>query len=50
MEFEWKNFLGFTTLQILVEIRNMMTETQCEPDQVQGRIIFMSLYNDNVWE
>ena len=31
MEFECKIFPGFTTLQILAEIRNMMTEIQCEP-------------------
>ena len=49
MEFEWRIFPGFTTLQILAEIQNMMTETQCEPDQFQGRIIFMSMHNDIVW-
>ena len=27
----------------------MMIETQCEPEQFQGRIIFMSMYNDIVW-
>ena len=27
MEFEWKIFPGFTTLQILAKIQNMMTET-----------------------
>ena len=26
-----------------------MTETQCELEQCQGRIIFMSMYNDIVW-
>ena len=30
MEFEWTIFPGFTTLQILAEIQNMMTELQCE--------------------
>ena len=49
MEFVWKNFPGFTTLQILSEIQNMMTEIQCELQQFQGRIIFMSMYNDIVW-
>ena len=46
MEFEWKNFPQFTTLKILAEIRKMMTDTKCEPEQFQGRIIFMSMYND----
>ena len=49
-EFERKNFQGFTTLQILDTIRNMMTEIQREPEQFQGRIIFMSMYNDTGWE
>ena len=40
MEFEWTIF---TTVQILAEIQNMMTEIQCEPQQFPGRIIFMSL-------
>ena len=40
-EFERTTFPGFTTLQILAEIQNMMTETQCEPEQFQGMIIFM---------
>ena len=44
-----ENFQGFTTWQILAEIQNMMTETKCEPEQFQGRIIFMSTYNDIVW-
>ena len=34
MELEWKKFTGFTALQILVEIQNMTTETQCEPEQL----------------
>ena len=49
MEFEWKHFPGFTTLEILAEIQNMMTDIQCEPEQFPGRIIFMSMYNDIVW-
>ena len=46
MEFEWKFFPGFTTLQILAEIQNMMTEIKCEPEQFQGRIIFMSVLQE----
>ena len=49
MEFEWKNFPGFTTLQILAEIQKKMTEIQCEPVQFIGQMIFMSMYNDIVW-
>ena len=43
MEFEWKNFPGFTTLGILIEIQKMMAKLKCEPEQFQGRIIFMSI-------
>ena len=50
MEFEWTNLPGFTTLKILDETQKMMTELQCEPEHFIGRIIFMSLYNDIVWE
>ena len=49
MEFEWKNFPRFTTLQILDEIRKMMTESKCEPEQIKGRIIFMSMYTGIDW-
>ena len=50
MEFEWKIFPGITTLGILEEIEQFMTEPQCEPEQFKDRIIFMSMYNDFVWE
>ena len=49
MEFEWTNFPAFTTLQIFAGSQNMMIEIRCETEQLQGRIIFMSLYNDIVW-
>ena len=49
MEFELKNFPGFTSLQILAEIQKMMNEMQCEPERFTGRIILMSMYNDIVW-
>ena len=37
MEFEWKNFPGFTTLRILTEIQKMMAELKCEPEQFQRK-------------
>ena len=49
MEFKWKNFTGFTTLGILDEIQKIMTESKCEPEQLKGIIIFMSMYNDIDW-
>ena len=48
-EFEWKILTGFTTLGILDEVQKMMAESKCEPEQFQGRIIFMSMYNDIAW-
>ena len=48
MEFEWKNFPAFTTLRILDEIQKMMTESRFEPEQLNGRILFMSMYSDIV--
>ena len=49
MEFEWTICPGFATLWILNEIQNMMAELQCEPEQFQGRIIFMSMFREFVW-
>ena len=45
-EFEWKIFPGFTTLLgLLEEIQKLMKDLQCEPEQFNDRIIFMSVYN-----
>ena len=33
-------------MQILDEIQKTMTESECEPEQFKGKIIFMSMYND----
>ena len=41
-------FPGITALQIF-EIQKMVTESKCEPEQLKGRIIFMSMYNDVDW-
>ena len=48
MEFEWNNFLGFTTLQLVREVQKFMNKMG-EPEQFQGRIVFMSMFNDIVW-
>ena len=47
-EFEWQIFTGFTTLSHLEEIQKLMKHLQCEPEQFNDRIIFMSMYNDIV--
>ena len=46
IEFEWKIFTGFATLDILDEIQRFMNDLQCEPEHFNDRIIFMSKYND----
>ena len=48
MEFEWNIFPGFTTLQLVQEVQKFMNKMS-EPDQFQGRIIFMSMFNDIIW-
>ena len=50
MEFEWKMVPGFTTVGILNEIRQMMGKLQCEPENFMGRIMFMSMFKDIVWD
>ena len=48
MEFEWNIFPGFTTLQLLQEDQKLMNKMG-EPEQFQGRIIFISMFNDIIW-
>ena len=49
-EFERKIFPGITALGLLEKIQNLMTDLQCELEHFKGRIIFMSLFNDIVWD
>ena len=52
-EFEWKIFPGLTTLGLLEKIQNLMKDLQCESEQVNDRIIFVSMFlsmcKDIVW-
>ena len=48
MEFDWNIFPGFTTLQLVQEVQKLMNKMG-EPEQFQGRIIFMSMFNDIIW-
>ena len=48
MEFGWNIFPGFTTLQLVQEVLKFMNKIS-EPEQFQGRIIFMSMLNDITW-
>ena len=49
-EFECKIFPGITTSGLLEKIQKLRTDLQCEPEHFKGRIIFMSMYNDIVWQ
>ena len=46
MEFEWIIFQGFTTFGLFEQILQFMKERQCDPEQLEGRIIFMTMFND----
>ena len=45
MEFEWNIFQGFTTLELVREVQKFISKIG-EPEQFQGRIIFMSMFID----
>ena len=47
MEFEW-NISQFTTLELVREVQKFMSK-MVEPEQFQGRLIFMSMFNDIIW-
>ena len=49
MEFEWNIFPGFTTLQLSQEVKDLLLKLGETPDNVTGRIIFMSMFNDKEW-
>ena len=48
MELEWNIFPGFTTLQFIGKVQEIMTKIG-DTSQFKGRIIFMSTFNDIVW-
>ena len=48
MEFEWNIFPGFTTLQLINKVQKFMSNMG-EPERFQGRIIFMTMFNDILW-
>ena len=48
MDLEWNIFPGFTKLQLVHEVQKFMSKMG-EPEQFQGRIIFMSMFNDIIW-
>ena len=48
MEFEWNIFPGFTTLQLCNKVQEVMSKMS-DPEEFQGRIIIMSMFNDISW-
>ena len=47
MEFEWNIFLGFTTLQLCYKVQEFMSKMCIQPEDITGRIIFMSMFNES---
>ena len=50
IEFEWKNFPEFPSLSLLREIRSDLETKKIKPEDFKDRDIFMSMFNDIVWE
>ena len=49
MEFEWNIFPRFTTLQLVREVQEFLSKMSIQPEDLTGRIIFMSMFNDISW-
>ena len=48
MELEWNIFPGFNTLQLSDEVKSLLLRLSETPENFTGRIIFMSMFNDNL--
>ena len=46
-EFEWNIFPGFTTLQLCGKVTDLLSRLGETPETFTGRILFMSMFNDN---
>ena len=49
MEFEWNIFQGFTTLQLVREVQELLSGLSTQLPDFTGRIIIMSMFNDISW-
>ena len=45
-EFEWNIFPGFDTLQLCVNVKDLLSRLRETPEHFTGRILFMSMFND----
>ena len=50
IEFEWKNFPGFSSLSFLQEIQRDLEKREIQPEEFKDGIIFMSIFNDIEWK
>ena len=46
IEFEWNIFPGFTSIEILRQIPKDLKIRQINPEQFEGRTLFVSMFND----
>ena len=46
IEFEWHLFPGFTSIEILRQIQKDLRTRKINPDQFEGRLTLMSMFND----
>ena len=49
MEFEWNIFPGYNTLHLSQEVKSLLLRLDETPENLTGRIIFMSMFNDISW-
>ena len=49
MEFELNIFPGFNTLQLSQEVQELLLRLNEAPENLTGRMIFMSMFNDISW-
>ena len=49
MEFEWDIFPGFNAFQLSQEVKDLLLRLNETPENVTGRIILMSMFNDISW-
>ena len=47
--FEWNIFPGFISIQILRQIPKDLKARRLNPEQFEGIILFMSMFNDIDW-
>ena len=50
IEFEWKNFPGFSSLSVLQEIQRDLEKREIQPEEFKDGIIFMPMFNDIEWK